>query len=423
MKRNGSLKLFSLTALCAAMLPALNANAAGFQVNEHSAAGLGRAFAGEAAIAEDASVVARNVAAMSFIDSPMFTGAVSYIKPEVEIENTVSGPLAPLSPSGKDKGVANEAVVPVFYYVAPINDKWSYGVGGFTNYGFTTKYSGSTGVSPVAAYSEVTSYNLNASLSYKLADNLSVGFGANATYVDARLTNKLGFNIPRVAPAGTIMDVAGDDWGYGWNAGIFWEPVAGTRVGASYRSEVKTTLEGKSKSDFVSGLRGKGSVDLNLPSITEVSIWHQLTDDVAVHASYVQVGWESFDEIVVAMKNGYQVRDAQNYEDSSRWAVGATWQYNKDWALRAGYAYDNSPVGNADRSFRIPDTDRQWFTFGANYQIDNDQSIDMGYAFLKADKAKIHDKFELGGNEVAAFDGKITSGNAHIVSLQYNYSF
>ncbi|WP_281645392.1 outer membrane protein transport protein [Parendozoicomonas sp. Alg238-R29] len=417
MNRNGTIKLFSLTtlfaAIFAAMLPAINASAAGFQVNEHSAAGLGRAFAGEAAIAEDASVVARNVAAMSFLEGSMFTGAVSYIKPEVEVEgHSALG-------TSKDKAVAGEAVVPVFYYVTPINDKWSYGVGGFTNFGFNTDYKTSSPQTRVADFSEVMSYNLNGSVSYKIQNNLSVGFGLNAVYVDAQLTN--------AANGQDIMNVAGDDWGFGWNAGVFWEPVTGTRIGASYRSEVKTTLDGESKSDVITGtpipglnpsgasFNSDGSVDLDLPSIAEISIWQQINDRLAVHASYVQIGWSSFEEIVVDLENGIAITDEQNYEDSSRWSVGATYKYSKDWTLRGGYAYDNSPVGNNDRSFRIPDSDRQWFTVGANYKIDKQQSVDMGYAFLKAAKADVEEESGVGG--------EITSGNAHIVSVQYNYGF
>ena len=51
--------------LAAAVLSSLQANAAGFQVAETSASGLGRAFSGEAAVADNASVLARNPAALT----------------------------------------------------------------------------------------------------------------------------------------------------------------------------------------------------------------------------------------------------------------------------------------------------------------------------------------------------------------------
>ncbi|CAM3507764.1 OmpP1/FadL family transporter [Parendozoicomonas haliclonae] len=413
MSRNGTIKLFSLTALCAAMLPTMQASAAGFQVNEHSAAGLGRAFAGEAAIAEDASVLARNVAAMSFVKGPMFTGAVSYVKPEVEIEAKNA-----LGQTSTDKAVANEAMVPVFYYVRPVDDKLSFGVGGFTNYGFTTNYKDNSVVTMSGNYSEVISYNFNASVAYKLQENLSVGFGANAVRAEGRLQSSMGSN--------DALDVEGDDWGYGWNAGIFWEPVSGTRVGASYRSEVEIVLDGKAHTDLAglgapfSYWNSTGSVDLTLPAITEISVWQQVNERLAVHASYMKTHWSSFEEIQIDVDKAPAAAQppahVQDYNDASRWSVGATYLYNADLSLRAGYAYDNSPAGNDRRSFRIPDTDRQWFTLGAGYKLDNQQSIDFGYAFIKAKKAEIHDaKYGL--------SGEIKKGDAHILSVQYNYSF
>ena len=57
-------------------------SAAAFNLNEHSASGLGRAFAGEAAIADNASVLSRNPAAMSLFKQKEISIAGSYIKPE-----------------------------------------------------------------------------------------------------------------------------------------------------------------------------------------------------------------------------------------------------------------------------------------------------------------------------------------------------
>nr|WP_254796066.1 outer membrane protein transport protein [Moritella viscosa]SHO00435.1 Putative long-chain fatty acid transport protein [Moritella viscosa] len=58
-------KLKKTTLATALLLVTAQSSAAGFQVSEHSASGLGRAFAGEAAVADNASVLARNPAAMT----------------------------------------------------------------------------------------------------------------------------------------------------------------------------------------------------------------------------------------------------------------------------------------------------------------------------------------------------------------------
>ncbi|MTI14350.1 OmpP1/FadL family transporter [Sansalvadorimonas verongulae] len=449
MTRNSAIKFFALTALCAAT----QANAGAFQVNEHSAAGLGRAFAGEAAIADDASVVARNPAGMTELQGPMFSAVGSYVQTDVEVDSRVSGHTT------HNKDVAKSSFVPAMFYTTPIDDKLSVGFGVFSNYGFNTKYGKESTAAAGATHSDVKSVNFNTSLAYKLQDNLSVGFGVNAVYVQGELDSYLNnsaknralaalqsdlsaitelLNIdlatlkksaskidPAALGSGTIINVKGDDWGFGWNAGVLWEPLKGTRIGASYRSEVKTSLEGKAKSDVFNGqgivpqFNSKGSVDFDMPAIAELSVYQDVTDQLAVHASYMRTYWSSFKEITVKLKSGVPVPSEQkDFRDSSRWAIGTTYKLDDQWTLRAGYAYDNSPVRNSKRDFRIPDVDRQWYTAGASYKIDNAQKVDFGYALLRSKEADVSHITPL-----ATIEGKIKAAKVNIFSVQYNYVF
>lgn len=60
--------------------------AGGFQVNEHSATGLGRAFAGEAVIADNASVLSRNAAAMTMFDKDAISVGMTIVQPDVTVK-------------------------------------------------------------------------------------------------------------------------------------------------------------------------------------------------------------------------------------------------------------------------------------------------------------------------------------------------
>ncbi len=95
--------------------------AAGFQANEHSASGLGRAFSGEGAVADNASVLARNPAAMTLFDTAQFSGAISVVDPQVDVTQT-----SPINQTSKD--VAPTQLVPGAYYISPINDNWAWGL-------------------------------------------------------------------------------------------------------------------------------------------------------------------------------------------------------------------------------------------------------------------------------------------------------
>jgi long-chain fatty acid transport protein len=78
--------LFNKTALAVAVaLVSTSAWSAGFQLNEFSSSGLGRAYSGEGAIADDAGNASRNPALIMMFDRPTFSAGAVYIDPDVNI--------------------------------------------------------------------------------------------------------------------------------------------------------------------------------------------------------------------------------------------------------------------------------------------------------------------------------------------------
>jgi len=73
--------LFNKTALAVAVaIVSTSAWSAGFQLNEFSSSGLGRAYSGEGAIADDAGNASRNPALIMMFDRPTFSaGAVGTV--------------------------------------------------------------------------------------------------------------------------------------------------------------------------------------------------------------------------------------------------------------------------------------------------------------------------------------------------------
>ncbi len=111
--------LFTRSALAVAVsLTATQAFAAGFQLNEYSTSALGRAFSGEGAVADDASVGSRNPAAMTLFDRPSMSAGAILINPSVDISG--KSPLTGNSTDAKD--IAPSAVVPNLHFIMPINE-------------------------------------------------------------------------------------------------------------------------------------------------------------------------------------------------------------------------------------------------------------------------------------------------------------
>lgn len=129
------MKKFNQSLLATAMLLAAGgANAAAFQLAEVSTSGLGRAYAGEAAIADNASVVATNPALMSLFKTAQFSTGGVYIDSRINMNGDVDvdASITGLSVRTKKNGSASArnvipgAFVPNLYFVAPgmINSRW-----------------------------------------------------------------------------------------------------------------------------------------------------------------------------------------------------------------------------------------------------------------------------------------------------------
>ena len=95
MKRFGSVArpLFALakpmvvTSALALLAGAQPADAAGFYIKEQSVTGLGRAFAGESAMSEDASTIFFNPAGMTRLQGPEASAGVHLLIPRADLEN------------------------------------------------------------------------------------------------------------------------------------------------------------------------------------------------------------------------------------------------------------------------------------------------------------------------------------------------
>lgn len=440
---------FSLRAsvcLALATLASSSALAAGFQVNEHSANGLGRAMAGQAAKPENASILATNPAAIGVFKEAEFSASVSFIDPNVDINGTATYALgetslptdaASLSTSATEDDIADTAFVPGFFYTTPINEKFSAGVGVFTTYGLRSDYSDDFEALPFADEAEVKSVTFNPAISYKVNEQLMVGFGLNATYAEAEIgsgvSESLSFAFSALGttvPAGaSLFNLEGDDWGYGWNAGIFWQPTEMTNIALSHRAETKLELSGEVSSDLRAALNQDGSLDLNLAAITELAIDQKLNDQWSVQSSVTFTDWSTFQKLEANLESGddFLIKE-ENFDDSWRASIGVTYILNDEITLRAGYAYDDGVVSVENRSLSIPDTDRHWVSGGMTYTMSEDTSIDLAYVFIDGREADIDKKRTIVEDAVPGADFTTTfvgtqSATAHILSVQMNTRF
>ncbi|MFQ2271761.1 outer membrane protein transport protein [Aeromonas enteropelogenes] len=417
--------VFKKSLIAATMALATNqVHAAAFQLNEHSASGLGRAYAGEAAVADNAAVLARNPAAMTTFDKMAVSVSGTYIKPDVDVDGSIATPLGKVSAS--ESGIAPSAFVPASYFIQPLNDQWAWGIGLFSNYGLSTEYSKTFPAGAGAGDTELLTLNINPNIAYRINEQFSIGAGINAVYGAAELNRYAGLLGPALGQKSDtrIAHLKGDTWGFGWNVGTLYEINKDHRFALTYRSQVDMSFDG----DFQGLTSGNRTVDgnlkLDLPAQAEFAGYHRLNEQFAVHYSVNWTDWSAFQELKATSSQcagGVCLQKDEKFKDSTRYSIGGTWYINPAWEARLGFAYDNSPIEPEYRSLSIPDSDRVWYSAGATYHINPDMSVDFGMAYLDGKEVDVSEGLR---NHSDALRWKGTShGNAFLASAQFNMKF
>ncbi|MDP5252997.1 MULTISPECIES: outer membrane protein transport protein [unclassified Vibrio] len=407
------MKKLQKTLVASSVLLATQAFAAGFQVNEHSASGLGRAFSGEGAVADNASVIARNPAAMTLFDSAEFSGALSYIDPEIDVTNKTNGQ--------ESKDVAPSQIVPAAYYLSPINEQWAWGIGLFTYYGVATDYPDDTTAGTNAGDTSLVSVNLNPSLAYRIDEQWSVGAGLNLVYAKAELNRTYGDIGASVGASASdnFVSMEGSTWGYGWNVGAMYEYNEHNRFAATYRSKVDLEFDGD-YSNSLFGVDTEAELDVPLPAIFELSAYHRLNESWAIHYGWQWTEWSDFTDLTASSDNctfnaGTCFNKDESYEDNNRYSIGATYFLNPNWILRAGFAYDEQ-AGKSTLS--IPDTDRYWYSAGFTYIHNPKWSVDVGMTLIDTKDIEFDETSSSG----VTYDYS-SEGITYIGAVQVNYKF
>lgn len=434
--------------IAASVAPAL-ALASGYKINEQSASGVGTAYAGRAAVAEDASVVFYNPAAMTELKRAELTVGATYIDAKGEMSNGSKTNAAGLpdayEPVYSDKGdYIPNPTIPFVYYVRPLDEKMAVGLGVFVPFGTNTDYKSNSTAGGFADETMLKVIDIQPSFAYKLNDDISVGGGIDIVYAQALLSKQTDL-IPYVPTAvqntGGVLDnpaymgyentyeVKGDDWAYGWNLAMFWKLSDKTTFGATYRSQIDIEFRGDSK--FVNdgnvyfynkgtnqilpigAVNGNGStvagkqaskVPLSTPQSVTLSLAHQATDALQLQAGATWTDWSVFQNLdILATEDGvfnkisglggdYVGHIEENWKDTIAYALGGTYTLNEQWLVRAGYAYDDAAVTVENRTARVPDNDRQWLTAGFRFTATQDISVDVGAAYLLFHPAKLNER-------------------------------
>jgi long-chain fatty acid transport protein len=377
------------------------ASAAGFYIQEQSAAGVGRAQAGNVAISDDASTIYYNPAGMTQLPGIQVDQGINLLIPDAGLkdEGTVDhSPFAPNSPPGGGDGGNPGSATPLgnFYVSAQIPDQQIWlGFGVSVPYGFAAKYDQNSFARYDSIDSYVETFDFQPTLAIRFNDWLSFGIGLDEQYAYVKLRSAvpdpLAVGGPSIATDGRLT-LSGHTWSTGFNGGLLITPDPDTKIGLSYRFGIQHNIRGQLQIANLTGplaiVNGQvtGSAALDEPDIVQAGFARKLTPQLTLLGEFDFYTWSNFQSIDIHTNSVLigNLVTAENYQDSVAFSLGAEYQLDEQWRLRGGFKYDQTPTVDGFRDTRVPDSDRYIIAAGFHYDYDSHIGIDAGYSHLFA---------------------------------------
>ena len=387
--------LFTSTALAVSIV-AGSAFAGGFALREQSSYYQGMSFAGNGTTGPSISSMFWNPAAITGAkDGFTFEAHNAFIIPQADVSgthtqsaNSLGAGVPPIDiNTAVDTGdIGSDAWIGATYSSYKVSDQVYLGLAVTAPFGLSTKVDNLNWAG--AAYnqsSKVFSINANPVVGYKINDMVSVAVGAQIQYVDVRLTNTAA------APVSGLGSQAltGDSIGVGFTAGVTVTPMQGTEIGLGFRSSVGHDLSGTVMLPTIPGSAlpaGTYGITTTLitPEMVTLSVKQEVTDDIRLYGTFEWSNWSRLEQPKVLLNgSGTQLTTLPfNYNDGYFLAVGGEYDFNDQITLRAGAAYEWSPIDTSIRSVRLPDNDRIWVSAGGSYNFNDALSFDLGYTHI-----------------------------------------
>lgn len=284
-------------------------------------------------------------------------------------------------------------------YGAP-ESNFRFGIGVYTPYGSTVEWGqawqgryGLTQLELVAIYIQPT-------VSYRITDKLGIGAGLNIFTGSVNLQRNLPLMDANGAEASLELDGKAKT-SFGFNVGIYVEPIEKLSVGLTYRSKIKAKVEG---GDVMYSTPTAGPVaalfnatefdaELPLPANITLGIGYKPTENLTVAVDVQRVEWSAYKSLRFdfnGLVGGSNVSETQrNYKDAYIYRVGAQYQVSDMLTVRAGAYYDKTPIRAGYLTPETPDADSRGVSAGLTLALTD--KLDLDASFLYINKKERYD--------------------------------
>ena len=277
---------------------------------------------------------------------------------------------------------------------------------------------------------------LNPSVSYKVADNFSIGGGLRIIYSDGVIKSDStdAYNMG-LAAAGVSRDMEGDTIEFGYNLAVAYKPTSDINMAMTYRSNINLGEEGNAALKY-NGLPmydDDASVEVPLPAALNLAISKTWQNKFTLEFNYERTFWSEYETLdfeygganIGPLIPVFDAPIAKNWEDTNTFRLGATIQMDNKFTVMMGFAIDETPAPVETIGFELPDSDAKIVSVGFRYQ--QTENLSWGAAFLYDSKEPIsltkgahHDQSPTNLlNQGGSFGG----GGVYLTTLGMAYEF
>ena len=345
-----------ILALCAWVLWAPNAGALGFRIPN-----------------QDASAIARGNAFVATADNP----SAIYYNPagitQLEGEHIQAGSLFYLgiygdyeSPTGTSVHNNPEvlAAPTLQYTISPEGLPLSFGLGIYEPFGFSVDWPDNAPFRQEAITGSLDYITINPVVAWKVVPSLSIAAGPTFNYSKVDFAQGL-FQPPYPSIPGAQAEFKGDNWSYGFNVGLLWQPHPQWSFGASYRSSSRMNYQGNFSTQSPLGSSSTTtSSSIDFPQTAIGGISFRPTPKWNIEFDLDWADWSSVDALTIPNV----LNRPLDWHSTFMYEFGVTRYFDNGYYLSAGYFF--SPASTSTEYFTplVPDTDLHVGSVGGGYK-------------------------------------------------------
>ncbi|MGY2134641.1 OmpP1/FadL family transporter [Hymenobacter sp. HD11105] len=327
----------------------------------------------------------------------------------------------------------NSVVTPFNLYASfgPAEGKFRAGIAVYTPFGSTLKYAegweGRTALTEI----ELVSVYVQPTVSYAITDKISVGAGLTVLAYGAV---NLQRDVPLPNSFGHIELDGEAERKVGFNAGVMFRPSEKFSLGINYRSKIDAEVKDGDvtftgidpQSVFAARFPNtKFSATLPLIATTSIGLGFMPTEKLTIGLDVNYAEWSKYKSLQFNFAdpiNGSNTSvSKRNYEDALTFRLGGQYKLTEGLTVRAGGAYDESPVRDGYVTPETPDANRVSGTIGASYAFGK-FGVDFSTQFVSIAK-RSQTQSQLVANGTQDRVAGTYKTNIVIPGIGLNYSF